>query len=714
MTAAPGLTLTTPLAEVPGIQPKQASLLATLGLTNLGRLIAHLPHRHERHEAESPIKDLVPNQIVSARGEVTASRWVPRGRRPRLEAVLLDGTGRLDLVWFNMPYMRERIRPGVRIRVQGQGKRMLGGLRMVNPHTEILHEDRGDPGMREERLRPVYPASERVPSSLIERAIASALPHALPLIEDHLPDAFRAARNFPALSDAYRMQHRPGTEDEVAASRRRLAYDELLLLQLGVHLKRAHLRSFLKAPALRWSEKIDEHIRARLPFTLTPAQAEVVREIVADLSKATPTNRLIQGDVGAGKTVVAAYAMLLAVADRQQAALMAPTEILAEQHFASLSDMLKGSGVRHAILTGATPKAEREATLAGVASGTIDLLIGTHALLTESVKFDSLAVAVIDEQHRFGVHQRATLRTKGGEETITPHVLVMTATPIPRTLAITLFGDLDISTIRGLPPGRRPVKTRVVAPDKRGEVYSWLRQRLDQGDQAFIVAPAIDSPESFEGEEITGGDQPGAPGPLANVHALKKELEADPLKDKHLAVLHGRLKPQTRDTIMARFRAGQIDALIATSVIEVGIDIPNATTMVVENADRFGLAQLHQLRGRVGRGVKPSACILVAEPQTPEATQRMRVMAEVGDGFALAEKDMEIRGPGELFGTRQSGLPPFKVADLARDLELLAMARRDAAEWIAGSPTLHKPEETLIRRRLMKTYGESLGLVDVG
>lgn len=709
-----GVSLTTPLSETPGIPAKTAALLATLGLTNLGRLIAHLPHRHERHEAEASIKDLAANQIVSARGEVSASRWVPRGRRPRLEAVLIDDTGRLDLVWFNMPYMREKIRPGVRIRVQGQGKRVMGGLRMVNPQTEVLREDHEDPALRDARLRPVYPASERVASGVIERAIQSVLPQALPLIEDHLPAEFRAARSLPTLAEAYRMQHRPETEDEIAASRRRLAYDELLLLQLGVHLKRAHLRSFLKAPALRWTPKVDEHIRARLPFALTPAQDGVVKEIVGDVSKATPTNRLIQGDVGAGKTVVAAYAMLLAVADRQQAALMAPTEILAEQHYAGLSAMLEGSGVRPALLTGATPKAERERVLAGVAGGTIDLLIGTHALLTESVKFDSLAVVVIDEQHRFGVHQRATLRTKGGDESVTPHVLVMTATPIPRTLAITLFGDLDISTIRGLPPGRRPVKTRVVGADKRGEVYGWVRQRLDQGDQAFIVAPAIDGPGTVEPESI--GPEPSAPvsAALASVRALHTELEAGPLKDKRLAVLHGRLKPQMRETIMARFRAGQIDALIATSVIEVGIDIPNATAMIVENADRFGLAQLHQLRGRVGRGAKASACILIADPLTPEGTQRMQVMAEVSDGFTLAEKDLEIRGPGELFGTRQSGLPPFKVADLTRDLELLGMARRDAAEWIAGSPELRKPEESLIRRRLLKTYGESLGLVDVG
>jgi ATP-dependent DNA helicase RecG len=708
------LDLATPLHAVEGIGAEDARALASMGLTNVGRLIAHLPHRHERLEAESDIARLAPDTLASARGEVLSCRAImrPYARVPRFEAVISDGSGRLEIVWFNMLWMRHRVRPGVRLRVQGRTERYRHVLRMVNPATEILADDR-EPPPRGERLRPVYPASERMPSWRIARCVEAVLDRALPRVEDHLPEAYRRARDLPALADAYRMMHAPRDETDFERARRRLAYDELLLLQLGVHMKRAHLRRALRAPALRWSEAVDRHIRARFPFPLTPGQDAVVRDIVRDLSGPTPTNRLIQGDVGSGKTVVALYAMLMAVADSHQAALMAPTEILAEQHAASISRMLEGSRVRVALLTGSVSGPERDSILRRLAEGELDILIGTHALLGENVRFRSLAVAVIDEQHRFGVHQRAVLRAKGTvraggpalspfDDTVTPHVLVMTATPIPRTLAITLFGDLDVSTIAGLPPGRKPVSTIVVGPDDRPAVYRRLRQKIDAGEQAYIVVPTIDGGEEESAASLTG------------VRALLRELQAGPLAGTRLAALHGRLKPRTRDLVMGRFRGGLIDALVATTVIEVGVDVPNATTIIVEHADRFGLAQLHQLRGRVGRGDKPSTCVLIADPTTPDAQDRLRVMETVSDGFALAERDLEIRGPGELFGTRQSGLPPFKVADLARDLPLLAAARRDAAEWIDASPTLSRPEEHLLRRRLLKSYGPSLGLGDVG
>ncbi|MBM4108215.1 MAG: ATP-dependent DNA helicase RecG [Phycisphaerae bacterium] len=707
------IALNTPLDAVGGIGPTDAGALGAMGLTNVGRLVAHLPHRHEKLEAESDIGALAPELLASARGEVLSVRalvW-PHARVPRVEAVIADGTGRLEVVWFNMLWMRHKVRPGVRVRVQGRTERFKQALRMVNPQTEVLPDD--EPAPREARVRPIYPATERMPSWRIARCVGEVLDRALPLIEEHLPEAYRVERGLPALADAYRMMHAPRDEREFTLARRRLAYDELLLLQLGVHMKRAHLRRTLKAPALRWSQAIDRHIRERFPFPLTPGQDAVVKDIVKDLSSPTPTNRLIQGDVGSGKTVVALYAMLMAVADGKQAALMAPTEILAEQHGASMGRMLEGSRVRLALLTGSTPEDQRASILRGLEGGEVDLLVGTHALLGERVRYASLAVAVIDEQHRFGVHQRAVLRSKGTvqqggpapsplDDTVTPHVLVMTATPIPRTLAITLFGDLDVSTIAGLPPGRQPVRTIVVGPDDRPAVYRRLRQKLDAGEQAFVVVPVID-----------GAEEEGDSG-LKGVRALVRELQGGPLEGKRLAALHGRLKPSTRDLVMGRFRAGLIDALVATTVIEVGVDVPNATNMIVEHADRFGLAQLHQLRGRVGRGEKASACVLIADPTTEDAQDRLKVMERVSDGFALAERDLEIRGPGELFGTRQSGLPPFKVADLRQDLGLLTAARRDAAAWIDASPGLSHPQERLLLRRLVKTYGASLGLGDVG
>ncbi len=723
------IALTTPLALVPGVPPNLAEAMALLGVTNVGRFLAHLPLRHEIQEAESPIGEIVAGRIVSARGEVTATKLSQQGQRPRLEAVLHDGTGRLEVLWFNMMYLREKIKPGVRLRVQGKATKRGSGVQLVNPRHEVLQPGNDDPPPRDSRVRPVYPASEMIRAWQVEKLAAIVLPQAWPLLEDHLSAEFRRARNLPSLAEAYRMMHAPTSTDEVLMGRRRLAYDELLLLQLGVHMKRWHLRRSLRAPDLRWNEAIDREIRARFPFTLTPSQDTVVREIAADLSKPTPTNRLVQGDVGSGKTAVALYAMLMAVLSRHQAALMAPTEILAEQHFQSISRMLSGGGVRVELLTGGIDPVARARVLSGLASGSVDILIGTHALLTDDVRFQSLAVCVIDEQHRFGVHQRASLRAKGGGgggteavTGITPHVVVMTATPIPRTLAITLFGDLDISTIKGLPPGRTPVRTKVVDAGERHKVYKDVRKRLDAGEQAFVVVPAIGDEDD---ERL--GVEPTADGDLVSARSLVRELEAGAFAGKRVAAMHSRLRKATRDSIMERFRGGLIDALVATTVIEVGVDIPGATVMVVEHAERFGLAQLHQLRGRVGRGAKASACYLIADspaiaatPNAPDtgtneiAVARLAVMEKTNDGFVLAEKDMELRGPGELFGTRQSGLPPFKVADLMRDRELLAMARRDAAEWVERSPILAAPEEALVRRRLFKSFGESLGLGDVG
>ena len=713
--AAELIELTTPVDRAPGIGLKRAQALAALGLTNVGKLIAHLPMRHEVQAGEAKIQELVPGQVVSARGDVTDTRPVHFGSKPRFEAVLMDETGRLDLVWFNQLYLRDRIHPGARLRVQGELRRRGHKLQIANPRWELLPLDGAEPAARRERIRPVYPASERIKSWEIEAAIREVLDPALARIEEHLPADYRKRRELPTLAEAYRMQHRPESEEEIAAGRRRLALDELLMLQLGVFLKRAHLRGSLRAPALKWSEAIDSHIRARFPFSLTASQDKVVREVVKDLTTSVPANRLIQGDVGSGKTVVALYAMLLAVASGQQAALMAPTEILAEQHYGSVSRALAGSKVRVALLTGAVTGAERDSLLARLERGEIDILIGTHALLTESVRFSGLGVAVIDEQHRFGVHQRARLRVKGGagatrpdpdagDPLSTPHVLVMTATPIPRTLGITLFGDLDISTIDQLPPGRTPIETRVVAPTERAGAYAFVRERLEAGEQAYVVVPTIEG----------GGERREGAEDLAGVRSLIKELEQGPLAGRRLAALHGRLKRQTREHVMERFRAGQIDYVVETSVIEVGVDVPNATVMIVEHADRFGLAQLHQLRGRVGRGGAKSWCLLLGEPSTPEAAERLRVLSETTDGFALAEKDLEIRGPGEVFGTRQSGASPLKVADLMRDRELLAMARRDAREWVEKSPMLARPEERTLLRRLLKQYGEMLGLGDVG
>jgi ATP-dependent DNA helicase RecG len=693
------ISLVTPLAEV--LTPRQAAQLAELGVTNVGRLVAHLPMRHERLEAESVIENLKAGAIGTARGEVTAVRPVRSGRGGRLEAVLMDETGRLDVVWFNGLYLVERVRPGVRLRVTGKVQTRGPQTQMVNPKIEVLNPIKDEPVEKDGRWRPVYPASEEINSAAIEKIVAKILPGALALIEDHLPEAFRKERDLPSLAEAYRMQHAPLTEHETKVSRRRLAYDEFLLLQLGVAMKRAQLRERSRAPALGISDEVDKRIRARFPYTLTKGQDAVVKEIAADLSAWIPTNRLVQGDVGSGKTVVALYAMLMSAASGHQSALLAPTELLAEQHFANITRMLEGSRVKVELLTGGTPDKERERIVGGLASGAIDIVIGTHAILTEDVQFKSLAVAIIDEQHRFGVSQRATLRTSASDERMTPHVLVMTATPIPRSLAMTLFGDLDISVIEGLPPGRTPIVTKVVSSHDRRAAYAELRERVERGEQGYVVVPAIEPGKAGEQQ-------------LVDVGTVQRALEDIYLPGKRVATLHGQLKRDTREAAMERFRLGKIDVVVATTVIEVGVDVANATIMIVEQADRFGLAQLHQLRGRVGRGAKSSACYLIADPTTEGGEARLSVMERSTDGFELAEKDLEIRGMGELFGTKQAGMAPFKVAEPVRDRELLNLARRDAAAWIKASATLNKPEELLLRKRLMKAHGKFLGLGDVG
>jgi ATP-dependent DNA helicase RecG len=696
--------LTTPLSASGLVTPRQATLLSHLGLTNVGRLIAHLPMRHERLEAESSVEELVHGAIGSARGEITAVRVV-RGGKPRVEAVLMDHTARLDLVWFNQMYRADQARPGVRVRVQGKAQRRGHLAQMVNPTLQVLDATDDEPLANATRLRPVYPASEEIGTREIERVMQRVAQVAFPLLEDHLPEEFRSARQLPTLREAYRMQHAPKDEQEVLASRRRLAYDELLLLQLGVQMRRAQLRERTRAPALTIDAQIDARIRARFPFMLTAAQERVIREVRADLALPTPTNRLIQGDVGSGKTIIALDAMLACVASGHQACLLAPTQILAEQHFATFSRLLAGSRVRVALLTGASAsgEGERNSLLARLGTGEIDILLGTHAILGEDVRFASLALAIIDEQHRFGVAQRARLRSAASDVSSTPHVVVMTATPIPRSLSLTLFGDLDVSTIDQLPPGRTPIVTSVLAPTQRRVAYEDLRARIEQGQQGYIVVPAI-SP----GQADTSGT------PLVDVETTLAALASRELRDVRLAALHGDLPRATRDAVMERFRLGQIQAIVATTVVEVGVDVPNATVMIVEQADRFGLSQLHQLRGRVGRGVHPSICYLIAEPATEEGAARLAALAATTDGFVLAEKDLELRGMGEVFGTKQAGVSPFRVADPLRDRDLLLMARRDASAWIGRSPFLDRAEEAVLRRRVIKTHGAFLGLADVG
>ena len=687
---------------LPGVGPKVAAALGRLGIRTVGNLLDHVPSRYEYEHAEASIEEIeesLPEEDdaanISVRGEIAAIRNAP-GRRPRIEATIEDSTGSLRLTWFNAAWLMRKLRPGMEIVVEGRAKRWKGYLQIANPKWQVAEEVEG---ARDDRLRPVYPASEDLSSQRIEAFAAAALDILATGagIVDPLPADLRRARALPPLDRAYEQVHRPADRDAAAGGRRRLAYDELLLLQLGVMMKRRHLRSTLRASRLERDDEIDARIRGRLPFELTPDQNRVCAEISADLGSERPMNRLLQGDVGSGKTAVAAYAMLLTVARGHQAALMAPTGILAEQHHASISRLLDGASVEVGLLTGATPPAERRDILGRLRAGTLPLLIGTHTLFSEGTDFKSLGLAIIDEQHRFGVEQRSRLR-RVDEAGHVPHVLVMTATPIPRTLSLTIFGDLDVSTILERPPGRTPTVTRVVTPEKSNDVYGFLADRVRAGEQGFVVVPAV--------EESEVG--------LADVEGHRRHLIQGPLKDCRVGVVHGRLPANEREAVMNAFRNREIDVLVATVVIEVGVDVPNATMIVIEHAERFGLAQLHQLRGRVGRGGKRGICALIGEPTTEDGRRRLDAIGETDDGFRIAELDLEIRGPGELFGARQSGLAPFRVADLANDLDLLRIARQDASDWIDRDHALLGPDATSVRRRLMATYGDSLGLGDVG
>jgi ATP-dependent DNA helicase RecG len=684
------ITARTELDAVPGLNRRLAERLREFGLHTAGDLVRHFPMRHERSLAQRTIAQAsreVADEpaVLRVRGTVAAVR-VSRGRAVKVEATLEDDSGAARLVWFNAGWMRDRIHPGDSGAAEGRAKMHGDHLELTNarwmpdradaPSAVAAHDE----AAREDRLRAVYPASERLLSSEIAFAVAKVLEPVCAAIEDPLPEDFRAQRQLVPLPEAYRRIHDARSEDDVAAARRRLAFDELFLLQLGVMMRRSQLRSRTRALALPLTAAIDAHIRGRIPFTLTAEQDRVVGEIARDMARPHAMNRLLQGDVGSGKTAVAAYAMLLAVAHGHQAALVAPTELLAEQHFEVLGAMLQGSQVRLAFVSGSNTAAQRARRVTGLASGAFDIAIGTHAVLEGGVAFRSLAVAVIDEQHRFGVKQRAAIRQKGrGEMPLIPHTLVMTATPIPRTLAITLYGDLDASSLRGAPPGRGRVATRVVGPEKSPEVYAYLRRRIEQGEQAYVVVPAIE--ESDRG--------------LKDVTNHLRFLQEGPWRGLAIAPMHGAMPREEREAAMSAFRGGEVRALVATTVIEVGVDVANASLMVVEHAERFGLAQLHQLRGRVGRGSAASLCVFIGEATTADGKERLRAIAETDDGFAIAETDL-------------------RIADLARDEALLAQARRDAQEWIERDPDLAAPHCAALRRKLMAAYGEALGLGDVG
>jgi ATP-dependent DNA helicase RecG len=661
--------LQAPVQYVKGVGPTRAEQLARLGIQTVEDLLYHRPHRYEDRRHLASIAELIPGQKQSTQGTVVALSEKRYGTY-QFFAALADDSGVVQATWFGQRYLRRIIRRGARLIVYGRVER-FGKLTMTVEDFEVLTGDAEDT-LHTGRIVPVHPTTEglspRVLRTIVSRALAT-----LDGVPGIVPERVRAERRLMDRGTAFRLLHFPETMEQAEEARRRLAFDEFLILQCGVLLRRAQNQAIDKGTRYTVSPEDVRRFIGSLPYALTGAQRRVIGEIVADLTGRAPMNRLLQGDVGSGKTVVAAAALYLAVRSGFQGALMAPTEILAEQHALTFREMLEPLGLRLGLLTGGAGRRARDATREALRSGTIDVAVGTHALIEAGVEFRRLGLVVVDEQHKFGVMQRAVLRRKG----FAPDVLVMTATPIPRTLTMTLYGDLDVAVLDELPPGRGTVRTYVRGPEKRAEVYAWVREKLDAGQQAYIVCPLIEESEKLQVEAAA---------------ALAERLRREQLSDVSVEVLHGRLKPADKERVMAQFRAGAVKALVATSVIEVGIDVPQATIMVIEDADRFGLAQLHQLRGRVGRGAETSYCILLGAVKTDAARERLEAMAATRDGFVIAQRDLELRGPGELLGTRQHGLPDLRAADLLEDRELLEAARQEAAGLLHDDPQLRDPE----------------------
>jgi ATP-dependent DNA helicase RecG len=635
--------------------------LAKLGLRTVEDLLLHRPHRYEDPAPERAIADLFGEDEVVIAGMVqhTSVRRTSR-RLSILRARVADETGVVVAVWFNQVWLADKLAPGTRVRLRGQ---LRGGDFAVKAYDLDAPSATAD-------YAPVYPASEEVTPKKLRELVEIALPYANHFV-DPLPAAVREGRQLAAKADAVVALHRPRVREHAEDARRRLAFEELLVLQLGI-ARLARAREHAEAPALAPPRELIERYRRALPFSLTPHQEHAIAEIDGDLARAAPMQRLLQGDVGSGKTAVALYALLRAVENGRRGALMAPTETLAEQHFLTIEPICVGLGVTCALLTSSVGVRERRA------AAQAQIVVGTHALIQEGVDLRDLAVAVIDEQHRFGVEQRKALA-----EGRRPHVLHMTATPIPRTLALTVYGDLAVSEIAEPPANRKPIVTSWTTEDRASEAYRRLTRLLREGRQAYVVCPLIE--ETHAGARLKPGTG-SIEGARARAAAAEAErLASAELRDFRVACLHGKLKPDVRRDVMARFKAGEIDVLVATTVIEVGVDVPNATVMIVQEADRFGLAQLHQLRGRVGRGAEQSYCLLVSrakEELTELAQRRLQALVDTTDGFELAEIDLELRGEGDLLGTRQHGALGLRFASLRGDRDLLELARRDAQELV--------------------------------
>ena len=674
------LTPDTPVRYLKGVGPKTAERFEKLGILTLSDLLCHYPRRYLDFSKPYSIAEAPSDTECVVKAEVFAKpggRILPGGRR--MERITAgDDVSSLEVTWFNNPYAVQKLELGQEYYFQGI---VTGGMlrrQMVNPQV------RTDAQVASSPFEAVYPQTEGLTSSAIAKCVRQLLPH-VELLPDPLPPGMLKKYRLLPKADAVRAIHCPASEEEAFAARRRLIYEELLVLQLGIGRMKNHGAASTGAPM----QKADASpFWDALPFSPTGAQRRAVEEILTDMAGETSMNRLLQGDVGSGKTLVAAAAIWACIRAGYQAALLAPTEILASQHAENLNRLLSPFGMRVALLTGGMKAAPRRTTLAAIRDDEADLIVGTHAILSEGVDFARLGLAVVDEQHRFGVRQRGLLAEKAAN----PHLLVMSATPIPRTLGLLMYGDLDISILDELPPGRKPVKTRCITGKKRADLYGFLDREIGAGRQVYIVCPAI---------EDAGGSG------LNAVKSYYEDIAKALLPDRRVGLMHGRLKPKEKAEVMEDFKAGRLDALVSTTVIEVGVDVPNATVMVIENAERYGLSALHQLRGRVGRGAAESWCFLVSDNASESVQKRLRVLCSTSDGFAVAQYDLETRGPGDFFGSRQHGLPTLQVADLMNDTRTLHAAQSEAAALLAADPLLERPEHALLAHQVEQMFDQA-------
>jgi ATP-dependent DNA helicase RecG len=689
-----------PAQFLKGVGPKRAEALARLGVRTARDLLFHVPRRYEDATTVTPISDLQVGADATVIGQVVDKGVIPTRAGLRIFRVQLrDGSGKIECAWPGQPFLDRSIRLGDMLLATGPVRFFHG--KQIQPREYIVLGHAEDPEGAGKVL-PIYPATEGLSQKMLRGIIDANLDRLLPLLvaEDPLAQERLRELGLPTLMQAIAWLHRPESLEQAERGRKRLAYEEAFFLQL-LHA-RVRLRGAADAPGIAFirTNRLIGALYRTLPFRLTNAQTRAIAEIFADMTAERRMNRLLQGDVGSGKTIVALFAMLLAAEGGYQSALMAPTEILAEQHARTLSQLVEALQVRVALLTGRMPAAERREALAAIASGEAQLVVGTHALIQEGVAFSQLGLAIIDEQHRFGVRQRLALSGQGDnvQQGRGSDVLVMSATPIPRSLALTLYGDLDLTVLDELPPDRTPVLTWLRSEDQRGAVHDFVRREVAEGRQAYIVYPLVEESEKVE---------------LRAATAEFERLESDVFAGLRLGLLHGQLNVEEKDATMRAFAAGDLDILVATTVIEVGIDVPNAAVMVVEHAERFGLSQLHQLRGRVGRGAAQSYCILVA-PGHPEAVVRLRILTETQDGFEIARADLRLRGMGDFFGARQHGIPEFRFFDAERDEDLLLHARGAAAAAIGADPDLQRPEHRRMREALTARYGDRERLYEVG